>query len=99
MGKKFELLGNRNEPFQLKDLPGGEKKRFVKELSAGKTYLKTKEGMYVVFNKEQKQVTEDSRPGLEVEFHDDEEGILEVEFEQCEHWSGHPADMQHSKMG
>merc|ERR1712072_507637 len=67
--KKFTMLGNRNKTFQLTDLPGGEKKNFVKELIAGKTYLKTTEGKYVVFDQEQNRVIEDSRPGLEVDFH------------------------------
>ena len=64
--KKFEVRGNRYGNFQLKDLPGGEEKHFVKEFSAGKTYLKTTEGKYVVFDEEQNRVIEDSSPGLEV---------------------------------
>ena len=64
--RRFAVLGNQNETFQLQDLPGAEGKHFVKESSADRTYLKTTAGKYVTFDKKQNRVIEDSRPGLEV---------------------------------
>ena len=65
--KKFEVISDiNNETFQLKNLQGAEEKHFVTEIFADKTYLKTIDGKFIAFNKEQNRVIEKSNPCLEV---------------------------------